>query len=93
MNRITNKMIESKLEYLNKLTNSPLTPYKRVDGSMVAQVGNYHLSGAYGGVMVQRMSNTSGGVTTPITYGHVPKRECFDTLCAYINGIEAGKEL
>lgn len=94
MERITIKQLEMKIDYLNKITNSPSTPYvKKEGGGMQAQIGNYHLSQAYGSVCVHRMSNEHGGVTTPIMFGHVPKREAFEALSAYIAGIEAGKEL
>lgn len=86
--RITEAMLEARIKYLNKLTNSPADPYTVVDGRARANVGNFHLSHAYGGVCVHRMVNESGGVNTPINYGHVTKRECYDALNAYISGIE-----
>ena len=91
--RITNKQIEAQIDHLNKLTGSPETPWARVDGRNTANVGNYHLSGAYGGVCVHRMENTGGGVSTPISYGHVPKRELYEKLVSFIAGIETGKQL
>ena len=91
MDRITNKHLEAQIKYLNDITGSPETPWARGDdGKLVANVGNYHLSGAYGGVCVHRMENEHGGVSTPITYGHVPKRELHGKLRAYIDGIEHG---
>jgi hypothetical protein len=91
--RITEAMLKKRIEQLNKLTNSPLTPYTRTaEGRSVANVGNYHLSHAYGGVCVHRMHNESGGVSTPIISYHTTKRECFDALCAFISGIEFALE-
>ena len=92
--RITNKHLELQIERLNEITNSPKTPYTRAeDGKLTANVGNHHLSGAYGGFCVHRMANTSGGVSTPISYGHIPKRELYEKLVSYIAGIETGKRL
>jgi hypothetical protein len=82
--RITDKDLESLARRLNEITNSPTVPY--VDG--VAQVGNFHISHAYGGVCLHRMHNTSGGVTTPVVHGHVPKRELRDRMHSFIDGIE-----
>lgn len=94
MQRITNKMLEAKAAYLNKITNSPLTPYSKTEsGKFKANIGNYHISYAYGGACVHRIMNEGGGVTTPIAYGRIKKRELFDKLCAYIDGIEYGKQL
>ena len=94
--RITNKMLEQKIDYLNKLTGNPLTPwtqYRAQDGKLVttANQGNYHLGGAYGKVELSQMCTDGGGVHTIFPY--CTKRELFDRLRAYINGIEVGKEL
>lgn len=48
--RITDKQLEALCDRLNKLTRSPLTPYTRTGNSFKANIGNYHLSHAYGGV-------------------------------------------
>lgn len=94
MERITNKMLENKIDYLNEITSSPKEPWsKNKSGKLIANIDNYHISGAYGGVCVHRMANEGGGVTTPIVYGHVPKRELYNALCSYINGIEFGKKI
>ena len=92
MDRITEKMLERKIDYLNEITGSPKEPYtKGEDGRYHANIGNYHLTGAYGGVSVGHMCNDGGGIDTPVTYGHVPKRELWEKLCSFINGIELGK--
>jgi len=92
--RTTLKELESQIELLNQITNSPPTPYTRAeDGKLTANIGNHHLSRAYGGFCVHRMANTSGGASSPISYGHIPKRDLFERLVSYIAGIEAGKHL
>ena len=88
MNRITEKHLQVKVDYLNKITGSPMQPY--IDGK--AQIGNYHLSHAYGGVCLHRIFNDGGGCTSPIIGGHVSKRELADLLSAFINGIETARE-
>jgi|SRR5215217_462634 len=90
--RITDTDLRILCERLNKLTGSPMEPYAPwVEGQPNrgrAQVGNFHISHSYGGVCLHRMSNTSGGVSTPIGGGHVPKRELWDRMHAFIDGIE-----
>jgi hypothetical protein len=50
MQRITEKMLELSLMRLNAITNSPTEPYTlNDDGKWTANIGNFHLSGAYGG--------------------------------------------
>jgi hypothetical protein len=92
--RITDKHLDALAERLNKLTSSPLQPYTldKVTGRNRACIGNHHISHAYGGVCLHRMSNESGGVSCPLIHGHVPKRELYDAMRNYIAGFEAGKE-
>lgn len=92
-NRITDKMLEARVAYLNKITKSPDTPYSRDEnGRSKANVGNFHLSHAYGGVCVHRMHNEGGGVTAPIVNYHTTKRECMDGLNAFISGLEFARD-
>tara|TARA_Y100000310_G_scaffold220022_1_gene221455 strand:+ start:718 stop:1029 length:312 start_codon:yes stop_codon:yes gene_type:complete len=96
MDKIKISDIETKLTYLNELTGNPVEPWNipapfpggSGEPGTRANVGNYHLSQAYGGFGINRMSNGGGGCTDPIFCGHRPKRECYNLLCAYIRGIE-----
>ena len=89
MERITEKKLNALCERLNKLTGSPETPYTLDGVGIRANVGNYHISHAYGGVCLHRMSNESGGVTTPLNCGHVSKRELYNAMHAFMAGFEA----
>lgn len=92
MDRITTKHLEAMVDRLNRITNSPETPYtKNAAGKLVANVGNYNLSLAYGGVELQRMRSEGGGVQTPLHTGHTTKRRLYDVMGAYIRGIEEAK--
>ena len=85
--RITEKDLEEMAEHINRLTGSPLEQYTQTaDGTDKANVGNYHISYAYGGVGLHRMVNTGGGVTT-IIGGYTPKRELYEKMRALITGI------
>ena len=88
--RITIANLEAVVARINRVTGSPATPYTRdANGKLRANIGNYHLSQCYGGVCLHRMANESGGVTTPLGGGHVPKRELYDQLHAFLRGIDA----
>lgn len=90
-NLITETMLQRKVDELNRLTNSPMEPYKfsEADGRHVAQIGNWHISGAYGGFQLHRMVNESGGVTTsPLNTGYVTRRQLYETVEAFIKGME-----
>ena len=87
--RTSIKTLETLCQWINERTGSPLTPWSKDEqGRNTANVGNYHLSGAYGGVCLHRMHNTSGGVTTPLVSSHVPKRELEIAMRAFLSGLE-----
>jgi hypothetical protein len=87
--RITQKMLEGKADYLNKITGSPAEQWHkdRINGKYKANIGNYHISYAYGGASLHRMVSEGGGVSTPLGHGHVPKRELLNLMEAYIRGL------
>jgi len=85
--RVTEKHLQAIVDRLNRITNSPAAPY--IEGK--AQIGNYHLSHAYGGVCLHRMFNDGGGVSSPLSTGHITKRELQGLLHAFISGIESTK--
>lgn len=87
MNRITKKQLVARIETINSILNRPLTPYIRKDDKLVANIGNFSLSQAYGGYGVHLMVNDGGGVSCPIWDGHVSAREAYDRLSAFIAGI------
>ena len=86
------KTLEKICELINTATGSPLTPYTRTESGLVANLGNFHLSGAYGGVCVHRMHNQSGGVTEPIWSGHISKGKAEVKMRAYLAGLEMPKK-
>lgn len=57
----------------------------------VAQIGNYHLDGAYGGWALHKITNKSGGIVDVLERGYAPKRDTWNYLQAMIIGIQIGK--
>ena len=91
--RITEKDLQRLCDRLNEATGSPMIPWERVNDRNRANIGNYHISHAYGGVCLHRMHNESGGVSCPLSNGHGPKRDLYNELCAMLAGIEAAREV
>lgn len=89
-NRITRAHLDAKTATLNSMTNSPAEPYSTVDGKAVANKGNYHISGAYGGYNLHRMTE-GGGVTDVLSIGHVTARELATLISAYTAGLYDAK--
>tara|TARA_R110000803_G_scaffold40304_1_gene86909 strand:+ start:1133 stop:1435 length:303 start_codon:yes stop_codon:yes gene_type:complete len=97
MSRITDKILEAKISRLNAAAGTPATPYVTAgtpgqsDYKITAQPGNYHLSGAYGGVSLCQMATEGGGTHDVFRCGHVPKRDLAARIDAYAAGFAAGK--
>lgn len=99
MQRITVKDLRPLVERMNRATGRPegeadWTRIETAEGPRnVATVGRYVLDGAYGGWMVYQLDNEGGGVRevygTP--YGHVPARELYSALHAWLGGFEVGE--
>lgn len=88
MNRITRKNLDACAAMLNRMTGSPLEPYEGSHGAWKAQPGNFHISGAYGGYALHRMSNEGGGVHDIFSRGHMPARELYELIHAFRRGLE-----
>ena len=87
--RITEKQLQAIVDRINSITGSPMESYtKESSGHYRANVGNYHLSFAYGGVALDRMVSAGGGVTCPLGSGHVTKRELAEKMWAFLAGLE-----
>lgn len=88
--RITLANLEAIVKRINMMTNSPLEPYTKLkNGKFVANIGNYHLDGAYGGYALHRMDNKGGGVQDVLRVGHVSKPDLYYQLHSFIAGLEA----
>lgn len=91
--RVTLSRLEAIVQRINKMLDCPETPYTKIDdGRYRANVGNYHLSQAYGGVALHQMCSDGGGVRDVLNLGHVSKRELEAAMFAFIEGIECGKQ-
>lgn len=88
MNRITVKHLRTLCDALNRRTGSPMTPYIRVDGRNVAQIGCYIIDCAYSGYQLARIMNEGGGQTSPLGLGFGTARETYDKIRAYMAGMD-----
>ena len=92
MERITKKDLESRISDLNRITGNANETYtKQDDGKFRANIGNYYLSGAYGGVKLEQICSDGGGCSDISRQGFGTKRELYNWMNAYIDGIHAQK--
>ena len=93
MERTTLAQLEGTARIINRLTGSPEAPYtKGADGRFTANIGCYHIGGAYGGVSLHRMLTDGGGVSDVFRCGHIPKRDLWERMRAFIDGLETERE-
>jgi hypothetical protein len=88
MQRITRKDLEGAVNLLNRITNNPAEPYSKEGDKWVTNLGNFHISGAYGGFALHQMANPAGGIRDVFGCGHVPMRELYNLIHAYRKGVE-----
>ena len=88
MNRTTHKQLEALVLHLNKMTGSPTESYTRTDKGLKANIGNYYISGAYGGVQLERICTDGGGCTVISKDGYGTKRQLETWIRAYMAGLE-----
>jgi hypothetical protein len=93
MNRITDSVLQARVDYLNKLVGAPLEQWVQKDGGSESQLGNFNLNHAYGGVCLMRITNNGGGCSMPLMSSHTTKRDCYDQISAFIKGIEYQQHL
>lgn len=89
MERIKLETLEAVVTRINRITGNPAEPWRTEGGRNVANIGNYHLSGAYGGYALHQMHNENGGVEDVFRCGHVAKRDLLARMRAFIDGLEA----
>ena len=93
MDRITLKQLEGLAGMINRELGTPEAAYtKGADGKYTANIGCHHLDGAYGGHKLVRMVNDGGGVSD-VTGGYIPKRELYNRMRAYLDGVRARVDL
>jgi hypothetical protein len=85
--RISRSFLDAKAATINSMTKSPAEPSRMVNGKYCANIGNYHISGAYGGYSLHRMATEGGGVSDVFNCGHVPARELAGLMSAYMSGL------
>lgn len=91
--RITQKDLEYRVARINEVTNSPMESWTRrgKEGArkpgFKANIDNYHLDYAYGGVRLVQHVNKGGGIRVISSTGFGTKRELFNWMDAFLAGI------
>ena len=88
MTRIRQKDLEYLVDRINEATGSPKTTYTKTDKPPYkANIGNYHLDYAYGGVKLVRMVSEGGGISDISRCGYGTKRELYNWMQAFLAGL------
>jgi hypothetical protein len=87
MERITNKMLNGKVDLLNKLLGQSTESYsKKANGEWAPNPRVFYIGAAYGGYRLERMCNSGSGASDISPRG--TKREVYDYVSAFIQGVE-----
>jgi hypothetical protein len=81
MYRISYKHLDALVEKINKK--------KGFNSPKYSEPGSYTLSGAYGGVALHQYCNEAGGVNDVFSSGHIPKRDLYNRMRAFLQGLES----
>ena len=86
--RITKEDLNRVVRLLNDLCGTPQDEYVRDEGGKLQpQAFCYHLSWAYGGVQLNQMCKEGSGCRNVLRTGHLSKRETYELIIAYMNGM------
>jgi hypothetical protein len=91
MARITRNDLEAMVNLLNLIAKTPKDPYRKEGDKNVANIGNYHLSGCYGGWALHQIYNDAGAIRDVFQCGHMPARELYEMIHAFRIGFETAK--
>lgn len=86
--RITRDIVEKQIARLNQITGSPAEPYTKDGDKWIANPGNFHLEGAYGGHKLARMADLNGCSSDPLNTGFVSLRELHSNIDSYLRALE-----
>lgn len=81
--RVTLKMLQNRVIYLNKMLNRPETYFSEAEGKRMINTGHFHIDCAYSGFALYETCNTSGGINNTFNRGHIPARELLELICAF----------
>ncbi len=95
MTRITVKNLRNLCANLNKITGSPAEMFGQREGcgTKPFNVGHYLIDTGYGGYSLSRITTTTGGESNVLSISHIPARELYEQMHAFLRGIELGREL
>lgn len=91
MERTKQKDLETLCNILNRITSSPMEQHSRINGRVISNVDNFHLSWQSGGVALHRTSATSGDITCPLGSELISKKDLFTKMEAFIKGVQYAK--
>lgn len=88
MQRITDRDLNGLVARINRTFGEREEAYTSDAEGFRANVGTFVIDHAYGGVSLYRLMNEGGGVTDVLRTGHTTKRDLYNQMHAFLNGIE-----
>ena len=106
MNTVTKNNLEYLVKQINIVSKNPVETYNKSSFkinllriknpgekyNVNSNIGNYHLSGAYGGWKLEQIVNEHGGTKDIFNSGYTTKRELNSQLHAFLTGLETYRD-
>ena len=92
-NRITAKNLDNRAAVLNSIFKGHAEPFVSTNGTLHSNKGTFLIDCAYGGYCLHRLVNDSGAVRDVFNCGHIPARQLFDLMGAYLTGAYDGQKI
>jgi hypothetical protein len=87
--RITVKHLHPLVDRLNRTAGTPSEPWSYdEDGKIRSNIGNFHLSSAYGGHSLHQTLTEYGAIRDVFSIGHVSARALYDQIRTFLSGME-----
>lgn len=80
------KLIERQVDYINEITGNSKTAWHKIDGKIVANIGNYHVTPTFDDFRLHQIVNKNGGVHT--IFVCTTKKSLFDRIQTMLENIQ-----
>ena len=95
MARITRKQLDNMARTINDMHGTPQEPHWTPGtGPLRANIGCWHIHKGPGGrFSLDQMVNDDGATRSPLNAGHIPARDLYERMRAYIEGFQDAQRM
>lgn len=91
--RVTDHHLNRLAGLINTCLGTPAVPFDTSKKQTTFMVGHHYIEHGYGGVQLARVENKAGAIADVFECGYTNRPDLYARLHAFIQGIEAGKQV